>query len=664
MERHTMEDSTAGQTSTHSSWYTTPGIGVLIAQSSDDEAACVEWTAEEHVALEIVSRHDWGVLLSPVSGCLWRARSIYLYSVSPSDLDMLRDAAAAEVLGSTVYILPDPVRPGDGWMTDIRTYRAECQPELARWLLSAYLPTPRFHEQWATHLGQQQAADKEQWPKLTPLPPLLPAVQRLPDTLLPGPLRPWLLDITARMQIPLEYVAIPALIALATVVGRRIGILPKRQDDWLVVPNLWGMIVGRPGVLKTPALQEALRPLARLAAEASTHYEEGKSRAMAEGEVYAAKVEAIKANMRKAAKANKDYDLRQLSEELVTLDREVDPPLRERRYKTNDPTVEKLGELLQENPDGLLLFRDELSGWLRNLDKTGREGDREFYLEAWNGTGSYDFDRIGRGTLHIPALCLSVLGGMTPGKMTTYVAETMQGGMGDDGLLQRFQLVVWPDVPHAWENIDRYPDTQAKNTAYTIYKALDDLKPATLGLVSQDENDIPALRFTAQAQALFDAWRLQLETRLRAQKEEPAFESHLSKFRSLMPSLALLFHLVDVAHDRILQRHEVSLQAAQLAAAWCDFLELHARRVYGAVLHGNVHSAHALLDHIKRGDVHDGDSPRKVSRHHWSLLHTADMVAAALDVLEQHGVVRVETVKTEGRPTEVIRINPELFSSK
>ncbi len=67
----------------------------------------------------------------------------------------------------------------------------------------------------------------------------------------------------------------------------------------------------------------------------------------------------------------------------------------------NDATVEKLGELLNQNPNGLLLFRDELSGFLRLMDRPGHENDRGFYCEAWNGTGAYTYDRFGRGTLRI-----------------------------------------------------------------------------------------------------------------------------------------------------------------------------------------------------------------------------------------------------------------------
>ena len=63
------------------------------------------------------------------------------------------------------------------------------------------------------------------------------------------------------MQCPLDFVAIPALVALGSVLGRKIGMRPKRKTDWIEVPNLWGGIVGRPGMMKSPAMGEALKPL-------------------------------------------------------------------------------------------------------------------------------------------------------------------------------------------------------------------------------------------------------------------------------------------------------------------------------------------------------------------------------------------------------------------
>ena len=126
-----------------------------------------------------------------------------------------------------------------------------------------------------------------------------------------------------------------------------------------------------------------------------------------------------------------------------------------------------------------------------------------------------------------------------------------------------------------------------------------------------------------------------------------------------MPSLALLLHLVEVVGGHAGDT-DVSLDAARLAAAWCDFLEAHARRAYAAALQGDLHSAHALAQHIKRGDVGDGDPVRAIYRRQWSLLRTPEEVGSALALLERHDWLRVETTHTSGRPSEVVRLNPHL----
>ncbi len=51
------------------------------------------------------------------------------------------------------------------------------------------------------------------------------------------------------------------MIAAGSLIGRRIGIRPQEHTDWMEVANLWGVIVGEPGTLKSPAVSEALKPL-------------------------------------------------------------------------------------------------------------------------------------------------------------------------------------------------------------------------------------------------------------------------------------------------------------------------------------------------------------------------------------------------------------------
>ena len=241
-----------------------------------------------------------------------------------------------------------------------------------------------------------------QWPDPKPLPDGLPSVEPFLPGLLPPALRPWVMDIADRMQCPPDFPAAAVLVALGAVIGRRCSIRPKRHDDWTVIPNLWGAAIGRPGVMKSPAIEEALRPLRRLevsageahAAAMRAHETEQNARSLERR----AREEKAKSDLKKGT-ATREEIIGRLAE---LNDGDDEEPVRI-RYVVNDATVEKLGELLAGNPAGLLLVRDELIGWLRSFDRDGHEGDRAFFLEAWNGTNRFTYDRIGRGTVEIPA---------------------------------------------------------------------------------------------------------------------------------------------------------------------------------------------------------------------------------------------------------------------
>ena len=487
------------------------------------------------------------------------------------------------------------------------------------------------------------------WPPLLQLREGRPSAPSLPAEMVPEPFRPWLVDIASGACIPLESVVCPTLIGVGSLIGRSVGIRPGKYDDYIVVPNLWGGIIARPGAMKTYAIQEGTKPLSRLAAESRDTHQAELDLYGAEKERITAEINAIKTEMSKAAKADREaFETSEtsiverstaimagLETELATKYEELRASaVTERRYITQDATVEKLGELLNENPRGLLVLRDELAGWLRLLDKSGREGDREFYLESWNGTGGYTFDRIGRGTVHVDALTISICGGIQPGKLMSYIDEAIDGNAGADGLLQRLQLIVWPDGWGEWAKPESWPDPDAKNRAFEIFRYLDRLDASAVGAESTDgDGAIPCLRFSPDAQEIHDSWRDELEHRLRSDAliDTPAFESHLSKYRSLMPSLALIFHLVDVASGT--PGGPVTAWSTRLAAAWCDYLEAHAKKVYAAELFPGVEAAHNLSVKIKQGAIVDGQTTRDIYQHHWSGLTTSSQVATALGVL-------------------------------
>jgi hypothetical protein len=212
----------------------------------------------------------------------------------------------------------------------------------------------------------------------------------------------------------------------------------------------------------------------------------------------------------------------------------------------------------------------------------------------------------------------------------------------------------------SWRNIDRWPDTEAKTRAYDVFRRLDTLMPEDFGAGGEDEEGIPAVRFTEEAQEIFDKWRDQLEDRLRTAELPPALESHLAKYRSLMPSLALIFQLIEYV-DGMGEGGAVGLRSALQSAAWCEYLETHAARLYSSAENPAMEGARALLERIRNRDVRDGDSTRSVYRRHWAKLSAPEEVSGACTVLEEFGWLRVEVVKTSGRSTTRLRLHPSLI---
>jgi len=443
------------------------------------------------------------------------------------------------------------------------------------------------------------------------------------------------------------------MVEAGALIGRQLGIRPKRHDDWLVLGNIWGAVVGRSGVMKSPAIAEPQRPLGALEVAAKQRHEAALQHDEADQLVARASLKEAEKAIAKALREGHDASM--LARQAV-VDHALDLPAR-RRYLANDCTVEKLGELLAENPRGILVFRDELMGFLRGLDREGHESARAFFLEAWNGTGRFTYDRIGRGTIDIEAACISILGEIQPGPLTHYVSAAMREGLGDDGLLQRFQLLVWPDIAPGWTNVDRWPNTEARHNVTALFAWLDALDRAEVQAEGGDDGTIPWLRLDAAAQREFDTWRAGLEQKVRSGLEHPALESHLAKYRSLVPALALICHLCEQRGGR------VSKRAVLQACAWAEYLESHARRVYGYATDLPHNAARELDRHILNGDLGTHFTARDVYLKGWGMLDR-DATHLALEYLADLDRIGQERLDTGGRPKVVWTVNPRLLEGK
>lgn len=498
----------------------------------------------------------------------------------------------------------------------------------------------------------------------------LDEVKPFPFELFPTSLREWIKDVAHRMQCPPDYVGITALVSCGSIIGTRCGIRPKAKDDWKVIPNLWGGIVGSPSSLKSPSISEGMKPLGKLEAKAQEAVEKEMEKYNVDLIEHEAQKKALIKIIEKEAGKFKESEKREAAKrDLAELEEPLKPFMR--RYKTNDVTYEKLGILENDNPTGLLVFKDELVGLLAGWEKAGNESARAFFLEGWNGSDSYTVDRVGREDLFIRFHCLTVFGGIQPTKLMAYLLKAMHG-MGNDGLLQRFQLLVYPDELSTFTHIDQYPNKEARDLAYNCIFKLAEMDFKEYGAIMNEEYDrFPYIGFSAEAQIVFNQWWIDLEGKLRGEYKDshPIIVEHFGKYRSLMPALALIFHWLDVA-EKIVNGQQVdiesgiSAQCAVNAADFCEYLESHAHRIYGLVLKSEQRIAIALAEKIKKGALEDGFTIRSIQRKGWALLNVSTVIQDACDICEEHNIIRSRETITgfQQRGTVQYYINPKFKS--
>ena len=199
-----------------------------------------------------------------------------------------------------------------------------------------------------------------------------------------------------------------------------------------------------------------------------------------------------------------------------------------RRWAKSSPTIQTA------------CSRSAMNSFLCSRRWTARNMARRagFFLTAWNGTRGYTFDRIMRGKTHIEAACLSLLGSTQPGRLAEYVRRAVAGGAGDDGLIQRFGFLVWPDAERRMEETATAGRTAtAREAAWRTFERLD--KPGPGRHRSRARPIRRRCRSCASTMsAQDDVWRLAGRSRKahpQARDMSPALESHLAKYRKLVP---------------------------------------------------------------------------------------------------------------------------------
>lgn len=454
-----------------------------------------------------------------------------------------------------------------------------------------------------------------------------------------GPWADWLRNAAEAKGAPVDYVALALLSVASAVVGNLRWAMP--WEGWKEPLVLWAMLVGDPSSGKSPALDAIMDVVKEIERELIEAYKVARRDWDARAEIAALAQDQWKKDARKAMAEGESAPPKP---EAATMDAQ---PIRE-RISISDATTEKVAELLVSSWRGLLLMRDELSGWLTSMDRYNGGGDRPFWLEAFGGR-SYTVDRKNSPEpIIVDRFSVAVLGGTQPDKLASLLAKT-----DDDGLLARF-LTVFPEpIPLSRPGVQL--DNDKLKTAFELLKGLPPAK-------DEYGNPHPVyLTFTnAAAEALQD---FRAQCRDREVEACGLFKGYIGKLPGLAVRVACVLALLDwtVEPGQACPNQIEDTHLGRACHLVGEHLSQHAFRAYGAAeVPLEIRNARRLAGTILK------DRPRyltirEIQRREIGGLQTAKQIEAAFGVLEQADWVRRERQASGGRPRTKFHVNPKLW---
>jgi hypothetical protein len=321
------------------------------------------------------------------------------------------------------------------------------------------------------------------------------------------------------------YVAINAIAAVASVIGSAYKVMLKR--DWKEPAILWTCLVCESGSGKTPGLDSAVEPLRLLQKQADDSFDNQYNNYETENKTYELEYEEWKRHRKNNS---------------------VDPPQKPESPKmetflADDATLEAIAEILETNPFGILLLKDELAGWFNSFDcyrSNGGAKDLPSWLSIHGGRPFRINRKTGKKIIRSDNPAVSLCGGIQPNVLFRIVKGNED--FFDSGLTARILFAMPPDKPSHWTEVETSDEAIAKYE--TIFRTLwqwrrDESKPTP-------ENPL-LVQLSPDAKEQFVRF-YNSNTDERSELTGD-MKASWAKFTSYAARLALIFHVVQRIED-------------------------------------------------------------------------------------------------------------------
>lgn len=362
-----------------------------------------------------------------------------------------------------------------------------------------------------------------------------------PTDALPYAVRNFVSQASRSLGCDESFFALPAIVSCAAAIGTTRQI--RLKDDWPEPCVLWGCTVADSGSLKSPAAKKAVKPMFKLEFDLYRKYREDR--------------DAWNRDKKAGTAAGND------------------PEPKRQRILTGDVTIEKLAEMLEDNPRGILVFRDELAGWFGSFMKykaAGAGSDVSGWLPCYSAEPLIVDRKNGlRPSLIIPAAAVNVFGTIQPGILAKALTlDHIEAGLAARLLLampprrkKRWnENVINPDVSDSWKGLiqDLWDNCQQQ---YNSRKSKQG--PVEVRL-DRDAREIWA--------RWFDEWADVQDA------ADGALHAAYVKLEAVSARLALIHHVVSLTSSGVFENVPITPASMTAAIALTRWFANEARRIY------------------------------------------------------------------------------------
>lgn len=335
----------------------------------------------------------------------------------------------------------------------------------------------------------------------------------IPLDVFPAKLQDMVLALARQENYSIEYTMASLIAAASTAIGNAVNI--RIRGGWISSPILYMILVGRPGMGKTPPLDFAFRPIRKLDAKAIKQFK-------ADMEYY----NSILENQ----KGKKDENSSLPHKPIL------------KRTIISDFTPEALIRALDDNSRGIVVYVDEIMGMFNAVNQYNKGQLIEQLLTAFSGK-PLDVSRCSMPIpIHVERPFINIVGTM----QTTRVHELVDKGYKDNGLLDRIIFVY----PSSQEISDWQIDEDSYSSSFEKYSSLwEDVinKICEIDFSTDESYDgilQNVLNFSQEAGAYFTNWRNSLIKKINQIKDDGLVDSRVMKIPMITARLALVFQIL------------------------------------------------------------------------------------------------------------------------